>query len=125
MEKLLSDVDVDRDKKLRLFIDFHSTQNDVFYTIPDDYPRKPPLFLKYWLDRLQDRMPDYVVNRDANDNLDQADSKNYVYKKYGVPTVTFEIGDETDRQPITRLARESVIAMMEVLLQDNPDNESK
>ena len=116
MDKLLSDIAATSQKKLALFVDFHSTRNDVFYTIPDDYPTDPPLFLKNWLDRLQVRMPDYEVNRDANHNLDQANSKNHVHKKYGVPTVTFEIGDETDRQLIKRLARESAIAMMEVLL---------
>ena len=49
-------------------------------------------------------------------NLDQANSKNYVYKTYGVPAVTFELGDETDRKLIRKIARESAIAMMETLL---------
>lgn len=118
MDNLLSDIEKTPDKQLRLFVDFHSTQNDVFYTIPDDYPTNPPLFLKKWLDLLQTRMPEYQVNRDANHNLGQANSKNYVYKKYGVPTVTFEIGDETDRPLIVRLGRESALAMMETLLAD-------
>ncbi len=125
MDKLLSDIESDPDRKLRLFVDFHSTQKDIFYTIPDENPTNPPLFLKNWLDRLQIRMPDYPVNRDANHNLGQANSKNHVYKTYGAPTVTFEIGDETDRQLINRLARESAIAMMEVLLKENPDNDLK
>ncbi|MEH6703127.1 hypothetical protein [Parasphingorhabdus sp.] len=44
--------------------------------------------------------------------------KYHVYKIYGAPTVTFEIGDETDRQLIIRLAREAAIAMMESLQGD-------
>ena len=40
---------------------------------------------------------DYKVNIQPSKNLDQANSKNYVYKTYGVPAVTFELGDETDR----------------------------
>ncbi|NVD28432.1 succinylglutamate desuccinylase/aspartoacylase family protein [Parasphingorhabdus flavimaris] len=118
MDALLGKIETDRGRQLRLFVDFHSTQNDIFYTIPDESPTNPPLFLKSWLDRLQARMPDYKVNRDANHNLGQANSKNHVYKTYGAPTVTFEIGDETDRQLIIRLARESAIAMMESLLND-------
>ncbi|MEH6700531.1 M14 family metallopeptidase [Parasphingorhabdus sp.] len=118
MDKLLGEIETDPDRKLRLFVDFHSTQKDIFYTIPDDNPTNPPLFLKKWLDRLQVRMPDYAINRDANHNLGQANSKNHVYKIYGAPTVTFEIGDETDRQLIIRLAREAAIAMMESLLGD-------
>lgn len=119
MDNLLRDMERAEDKQLRLFIDFHSTQKDVFYTIPDDYPTNPPLFLKKWLDLLQIKMPDYPVNRDAGHNLGQANSKNYVHKKYGVPTVTFEIGDETDRSLITKLGTEAALAMMETLLADN------
>ncbi|WP_339824067.1 M14-type cytosolic carboxypeptidase [uncultured Parasphingorhabdus sp.] len=119
MDKLLGDIETAPDKQLRLFVDFHSTQNDVFYTIPDDYPTNPPLFLKKWLDLLQAKMPDYTVNRDANHNLGQANSKNYVHKKYGVPTLTFEIGDETNRILIAKLGTEAARAMMETLLADN------
>ncbi len=120
MGRLLEEIDADPARNLRLFIDFHSTQKDVFYTIPDDYPTSPPLFLKNWLARLSAAMPDYSINRDANHNLDQPNSKNYVYSQYRVPTVTFEIGDETDRRLIARLGREAAMAMMEELLASEP-----
>lgn len=120
MGRLLEEIDADPARNLRLFIDFHSTQKDVFYTIPDDYPTSPPLFLKNWLARLSAAMPDYSIHRDANHNLDQPNSKNYVYSQYLVPTVTFEIGDETDRRLIARLGRQAALAMMEELLASEP-----
>ena len=118
MQALLSDIDADPEKQLAAFVDFHSTQRDIFYTIPDHEPTIPPLFIKRWLDRLQERMPDYPINRDANHNLTQATSKNYVYREYGVPTVTYEIGDETERGLIEALGTQSALAMMETLLDD-------
>ena len=118
MRRVLEDIDSSSNQKLRLFVDFHSTQRDVFYTIPDRLPSDPAHYLKIWLDRYQGRMGDgYTVNIQPSKNLDQANSKNYVYKTYGVPAVTFELGDETNRDLIRKIGRESAIAMMETLLE--------
>ncbi|MEP2990637.1 MAG: M14-type cytosolic carboxypeptidase [Parasphingorhabdus sp.] len=116
MDGLLRKIEESPDQKLRLLLDFHSTQKDVFYTIPDEYPTNPPLFIRDWLARYQTRMPDYNVNRDARHSADRPISKAYTYETYGAPTVTFEIGDETDRELIKRIGKESAIAMMETLL---------
>lgn len=116
MDGLLSQIENDPDRQLSFFVDFHSTQRDIFYTIPDEFPTKPALAIKNWLGLLQERMPDYEVKRSSSSNLAQANSKNYVYKRYGVPTVTYEMGDETDRKLISEIAEEAATAMMETLL---------
>lgn len=125
MSRLLEEIATDPSRDLRLFVDFHSTQKDVFYTIPDDYPTNPPLFLKNWLGRFALALPDHAIARDANHNLDQPNSKNYVYTSYRVPTVTFEIGDETSRPLIARIGREAARAMMEELLATETDMPAK
>lgn len=116
MDGLLRRIEENPDQKLRLLLDFHSTQKDVFYTIPDEYPTNPPFFIRDWLARYQERMPDYKVNRDARHSADRPISKAYTYETYGAPAVTFEIGDETDRELIKRIGKQSAIAMMETLL---------
>lgn len=116
MKAMLDGFESDPNKNLRLFVDFHSTQNDIFYVIPDDYPTTPPLLVKNWLDRFQARVPNYEVKRRAGRNLDQANSKNFIYKRYKVPSMTYELGDETDRELIRKLSVESATAMMETLL---------
>ena len=116
MGDLLSAMDADPEQELRLMLDFHSTNRDVFYTIPDELPTDPELFTRDWLARYQERMTDYDVNRDARHAEGRPISKAYVYDTYGVPGVTFEIGDETDRELIQRIGREAAIAMMETLL---------
>lgn len=116
MDNLLRKIAADPDKELSFFADFHSTQNDIFYTIPDEFQTKPKLFIKRWLGRLRERMPDYRVKRSANANLKQANSKNYIYRTYGVPAVTYEMGDETNRKLIKKIAEEAATAMMETLL---------
>jgi len=119
MDRLLQHLDDDPDRKLRFFADFHSTQKDIFYTIPDEFETTPKLFIKNWLGRLQERMPDYKVNRNENPKLTQANSKNYVYRRYGIPTVTYEMGDETDRKLIRKVGQHAALAMMETLLKAN------
>lgn len=117
MQNVLQSIDKDPERSLRVLIDFHSTNKDVFYTIPDELPTDPELFIKTWLGFYQTRMPDYDVNRDARHVVGRPISKAHVYDTYGVPGITFEIGDETDRQLIKRIGRESAIAMMQTMLQ--------
>ncbi len=116
MQALLEGIAANPARRLRALIDFHSTDRDVFYTIPDQLPTDPPLFTKNWLDRLQQRMPDYAVASDANHRAGAGNSKAWVFERFGVPGVTFEFGDQTDRALIARLGRESALAMMETLL---------
>ena len=116
MRDVLVVIDDDPDRRLRLLLDFHSTGRDIFYTIPDELPTDPPLFTRDWLARYQDRMSGYEVTRDARHEVGRPISKAHAFDTYGVPAVTFELGDETDRTLIRRIGREAAIAMMEELL---------
>jgi len=119
IQNVLTSIDSDPSRDLRVLIDFHSTNKDVFYTIPDELPTDPELFTKKWLQLFQTRMPDYEVNRDARHVVGRPISKAHVYDTYGVPGITLEIGDKTDRELIKRIGRESAIAMMQTML-DTP-----
>ena len=99
-----------------VFLDFHATREDVFYTQRDEDPVEPPLFERRWLGCLQERMPDYPVNRKPGHNPENPTAKTWVYKAYGIPSVTFELGDDTPRETIAGLARQAAMAMMHVLL---------
>src|SRR5690606_36518233 len=49
-----------------LMLDFHSTQQDVFYTETDREKTFPENFTRHWLGALQERFPDHNVRRDAS-----------------------------------------------------------
>jgi len=116
MRDLLAQVDGDPQGRLAAFVDFHSTREDVFYTQRDEDPIRPPDFYARWLGRLQERMPGYAVKRGPGHQPGLPTAKTWVYETYGVPAVTFEIGDETPREVSARLAAEGARAMMETLL---------
>jgi hypothetical protein len=120
MQGLLDAIHANPDQDLQLLLDFHSTGQDVFYTIPDALPTEPELFTRNWLARLQLALPDYHVNRDARHEAGRPISKAFVYDSYGAPGVTFELGDNTDRELIRRIGNEAAIAMMETLLEVPP-----
>ena len=117
MGHLLADIDANPDKKLRLFIDFHSTQKDVVYTLAKELETDPVGFTDEWLNAYRARLPDYEVIEEPGYSAGRGVSKNWVYDQYGVPAATFELGDETDRELITKVSIEAARAMMSTLLE--------
>jgi poly(3-hydroxybutyrate) depolymerase len=116
MRDLLAGIERDPTTRLTVFLDFHATGHDVFYTQKDEQPVTPPLFEMRWLGRLQERMPGYAVNRSPGYKPGNPTAKTWVYETYGVPSVTFESGRDTPRDLVARLGVESARAMMETLL---------
>lgn len=107
----------DRDHELRLFLDFHSTYEDVFYTQPKTAVIRPAKFTSTWLTAVDNRFPDYAVRRNEGHNVDLPTSKHWVHKTFGVPAITYEFGDETDRGLIREIASAAAEEMMRLMLQ--------
>ncbi len=106
-------------RRIRLFLDFHSTKRNVFYTQNDDFVTDPPQFMAIWLERAARRIADYDFENDQRPVSDQANSKNYMYKRYGIPTATYEVGDETDRHATQVAARVFAEELMTLLLEQD------
>lgn len=106
-----------RDAQVFFAIDFHSTQEDVFYTLSRDLETRPANFTDTWLDRIRVALPDYFVN-DEPYGLGSPVSKNWFYETFQAPAVTYEVGDESDRTQIGVISTIAAEAMMEVLLEE-------
>jgi hypothetical protein len=106
-------------KKGRVFLhlDFHSTRQDVFYTQPDDEPASPAGFTKPWIDAIQKRFPAYKVNRTSTRVPNPTTSHNWSHKTLGIPAITYEIGDETDRALLQQISTGAAEEMMKLLLE--------
>ena len=103
--------------RIFLHLDFHSTAKDVFYTQPDDKPSSSPLFTVRWLEALQKRVPDYKVNREASPTPTLTTSAYWAHSTFGIPAITYEIGDNTDRAQLKRVAASAAQEMMTLLLE--------
>ncbi|MGV3660084.1 MAG: M14 family zinc carboxypeptidase [Prosthecobacter sp.] len=104
--------------RLFLHLDFHSTRKDVFYTQPDEKPASPALFAARWLAGLQKRVPEYHVNREASTTPTLTTSAYWAHSTFGIPGITYEIGDNTDRALLKRVAASAAQEMMTLLLAD-------
>lgn len=102
---------------LALFLDFHSTRNNVFYTQPVGNDGTEYGFTATWLSRAGSKLSNYEFARQGSHNIGLPTSKTFVYEEFGIPAITYELGDETDRTEIADTARVFAQEMMSLLLE--------
>ena len=102
--------------RLRMFIDFHSTDKNIFYTQQE--PTDPPGFTRRWLENAAPRIENYPFSNGEGPVKNPAVAKNYIYSRYGIPAVTFEAGDETDRDAVRNAARIFAEELMRLMLSE-------
>lgn len=117
MRDLLEGIEANPNQKLRLFIDFHSTRYDTIYTLTDKQVTDPVGYKDTWLAAYAALLPDYDVRIEPGHNPELPVSKAWVYDRFGVPTATYEIGDETDRALIGKLGNAAAQSMMTTMLE--------
>ena len=101
--------------RIRMFVDFHSTNRNVFYTQFDE--TDPPGFTTRWLSAAAPRISDYPFGKETRPITNFGVAKNYMFKRYGIPAVTYEVGDETDRGATLAAARVFAEELMRTMLQ--------
>jgi len=109
--------------KIKFAIDFHSTQQDVFYTMPIDYGVEQPYFVKHWLGALDKSMPDFTVVTKPGNTPNNGVSKQYFADNFNVHAITYEMGDNTARQKIIDIANNASTTLMTTLLSTDVHNQ--
>lgn len=120
-------------------IDFHTTQHDIFYTVSNpplqtaadsaEYATNPAYkqfnenaanrskFVDAWLERTQALFPAYQVTiSDSPRTPNGATSARWFDRELLAPSLTYEVGDETDRELIRQIGVGSAKVLMEMLL---------
>jgi len=109
-------------QKIKFAVDFHSTVRDIFYTMPVDYGVEDAYFVRNWLGELDKMMPNFTVEIKPGNNPGLGVSKQYFSDKFGVHAITYEMGDNTDRGEIKRIAFNSANLLMANMLSDTNHN---
>lgn len=104
-------------------VDFHSTHKDIFYTMPTNYVKQAPYSTENWLNKLDTQWPDFKVIQQPGNNPDKGVFKQYIADTYDVHAITYEMGDNTNRVFIDKLAKDAAITLMQTLLIDNNKQE--
>ena len=102
--------------KLILGLDFHSTYYDVFYTNIERWSTSMPFFLDEWFLSLENSIPNYKVNEQPSISK-QPVSKGWFLNAHKAVGVVYEIGDNTPRDRIKIIGRESARSMMKIMIE--------
>jgi hypothetical protein len=108
--------------KIKFAVDFHSTQKDVFYTMPVNYGIEEPYFVKHWLGHLDKTMPNFDVLLQPGNTPNNGVSKQYFADNYNVHAITYEMGDETNRENIKIIAKNASTLLMKTMLSNTNHN---
>ena len=103
--------------KVKFSLDFHSTQEDVYYTMDSTLKTNIYGFNDKWLAAIDKSIENYTPNEEAS-GLQIPISKTWFFKQFKAEAVTFEFGDETDRAFIKQKGNVAAEAMMKILLED-------
>ena len=103
-------------QKLFLGLDFHSTSKDIFYPFQAEFrAANAPALVADWLDSLDRSEPGEPVVREPSDDISPI-SKNYFFKQFAADALTYEVGDDTDRNEIRRRAETAARILQRMML---------
>lgn len=121
-DDILQHVGSDSLKKVYYGIDFHSTNENIFYPINREINTFPEDFTYIWVDALQEAFPDTEFAVEPFDTSSPI-TKNWIYRTFGADAVTYEVNDSENREKIEAIARTSARLVMKNLLEEmeNPD----
>ncbi|MET0265865.1 MAG: M14 family metallopeptidase [Duganella sp.] len=98
-------------------IDFHSTWDDIYYTLDKKFVGNMPGLVPAWLEQIQRAIPDYRPVIQASDRLEPTTvSRNYFLKAHGMEAIVFEIGDNTPRDLIRQKGQIGATELMKLIL---------
>ena len=107
----------DRGNQLIFSIDFHSTQDDIYYRVDPKMKGNMPNLISDWLTKTQEQIPGYVPNvKSLYNGGGTFTAFSYFFKQYGTESLVYEIGDNTPRDFIKHKGEISAEILMNLLL---------
>jgi len=111
---------MDSGSKFYFAVDFHSTHEDIYYTITPELKGNMPGLVPDLINSIGERLEHYEPNiKPRTDDEPKITSTAYLFFEIGAESFTFEIGDNT---PMDFIRRKGEISAMELmrLLQKQP-----
>lgn len=98
-------------------VDFHSTQEDIYYTIAPELEGSMPGLVPELIHATAREFPDYTPNIKPNSAEEaRITSTSFLFFEIGAEALTFEIGDHTPRDFIRKKGEMSAMKLMELML---------
>jgi hypothetical protein len=98
-------------------VDFHSTFEDIYYTIGPELEGNMPGLVPELIEATAQEFPDYTPNIKPNSEEDaRITSTSFLFFEFGAEALTYEIGDHTPRDFIHKKGEVSATKLMELML---------
>ena len=98
-------------------VDFHSTFEDIYYTIGPELEGNMPGLVPELIKASAQEFPDYTPNiKPRSGEEAQITSTAFLFFEFGAEALTFEIGDHTPRDFIRKKGEVSATKLMELML---------
>jgi hypothetical protein len=99
-------------------VDFHSTWDDIYYTVDPYLIGNMPGLVPKWFNRIGKALNDYEPNIAASSEMEPTTvSRNYFFQKYGAEALVLEVGDDTPRDFLRKKAEVSAKELMKLMLE--------
>lgn len=98
-------------KEVVFHLDFHSTRRDVLYTQMPGDETSPDDFASNWLDFVKNRNRARLPEHAPRPLTKQGTAKGYFFKTYAIPSITYEVGDESNTAEVRLTAAEFAIGL--------------
>jgi murein tripeptide amidase MpaA len=106
------------DKTLWMVIDFHSTWRDIFYIQKPEQETRFPHLVDTWMAAINQADSPIKFEPKPGHAPNNSTSKSYFYEKYKVPTLTYELGDDSKTKDIEGSSRIAASTLMKLLLNE-------
>ena len=102
--------------KFYFAVDFHSTFEDIYYTINPEKKGNMPGLVPELIQLVANEIPGYGPNiRPNSDDEPKISSTSFFFYEFGAEAVTYEIGDRTPRDLIKRKGELTALKLMELM----------
>ena len=99
------------------FIDFHSTQEDLFYVFAPDRPSALTGFTHQWLDEIENRLENYESVREETTGTSPVSTR-YFYETFNTEAVTYEVGDNSTPDRVEEISTTAAEVLMKLLTEN-------
>lgn len=98
--------------------DFHSTWHDIYYPLDSSVVSKEALFIYDWIEQIANTLSVDHPNIKPSKHLSPTMvSRNFFYKTHNIPSIVFELGDNTKRDFLKRKGKIAAEELMTILLE--------
>lgn len=98
-----------------LFVDFHSTRKNVFYTFPDSTKTKLNGLKSAWLESIRNSFPGMEFPAKEGHNYAKKVSRLWAYETFGCDALTYEFADSVHPYAVKNISEVSARVLVPIL----------